>query len=815
LIKYYINMEYLLNKILFSLIVIFFICEGNLYSQNNYLINQKYYLIKIYFDQNFTLENAIKMGLDLESAEIKNNKYIELIVNNFEMDEIQKKNLKSEIIIDDIISSVRYPKDKYKLSKSRILSGTNFKLGSMGGFYTYQEIDEQYSLMKIKFPQYFKKTVEIGRTYQNHPIYAFCFGNCDENKPQVLFTALHHAREPGGLMVLTCFLWDLMEKANAGDYEANYLLNNREIWAIPIINIDGYLINQREWEANNEKRGLWRKNASINSNGSIGVDLNRNYGPLSFWELDMTETAIDPSKETYHGSAPFSEPETQAIRDFCRAKNFKTAVNYHTFGRHLIYPFSALMQETNDSALYRGYASYLTRENLYNFGTDQQTIGYSAVGCSDDWLYFPEDKKPKIIAITPEIGNKTDNFWPPPDRTLSHCFEFLRMNYEATWSGGVNIRPVDYFVRYVVSEGQAYLFLTLQNIGTMNADSIYKITITPLSKYITVFYPDRDINKLHPGEKQIDTFEISISDGKNNGDYKQFELSISGNGFTRKDTLKLQLYEYSYFSLFTYQNDFFEKWNPGLWGLELDTLTNSYILTDSPKKNYYNDTANYIELKDAYMVKLPHETLEFETRWQIEWDWDVAVIQVSTDDGNSWKYFRTNRMVEGYELKDSKIGKDVVGFSGNYPEWVRQECSLDPLFGKKIRLRLGLLADASKNKEGWYIRNMLIRQYPDSTDSSKMEKINFQNMRVYPIPVNKGKKLIVDFNTDLNYIDQDIKIRIYDIMGRMFYDDIIRLNIIPQNKINIDTYFLDEGVYKIEIYIRNNVYSSKFIVAGF
>ena len=37
----------------------------------------------------------------------------------------------------------------------------------------------------------------------------------------------------------------------------------------------------------------------------------------------------DPCDETYRGSALFSEPESQAIRDFVLDKNIKTYFNMH------------------------------------------------------------------------------------------------------------------------------------------------------------------------------------------------------------------------------------------------------------------------------------------------------------------------------------------------------------------------------------------------------------------------------------------------------------------------------------------------------
>lgn len=62
---------------------------------------------------------------------------------------------------------------------------------------------------------------------------------------------------------------------------------------------------------------MLRKNRNIDSqcnplNG--GVDLNRNYGYK--WGLDNEGSNPDPCSQSYRGKAPFSEPETQAMRNW-------------------------------------------------------------------------------------------------------------------------------------------------------------------------------------------------------------------------------------------------------------------------------------------------------------------------------------------------------------------------------------------------------------------------------------------------------------------------------------------------------------------
>ena len=72
---------------------------------------------------------------------------------------------------------------------------------------------------------------------------------------------------------------------------------------------------------------------------SVGVDLNRNYGYK--WGVDNTGSSNRECEEDYHGPAPFSEPETQAVRDFVEGHpQLKIAINFHAWGNLFITPFN-------------------------------------------------------------------------------------------------------------------------------------------------------------------------------------------------------------------------------------------------------------------------------------------------------------------------------------------------------------------------------------------------------------------------------------------------------------------------------------------
>lgn len=72
----------------------------------------------------------------------------------------------------------------------------------------------------------------------------------------------------------------------------------------------------------------------------MGVDLNRNYD-FKFGSNNVGSNP-NPCAEDYRGPYPFSEPETQVMRDFLQSfkDRIVMAFNFHAYGNLLIYPFN-------------------------------------------------------------------------------------------------------------------------------------------------------------------------------------------------------------------------------------------------------------------------------------------------------------------------------------------------------------------------------------------------------------------------------------------------------------------------------------------
>ncbi len=124
----------------------------------------------------------------------------------------------------------------------------------------------------------------IGSSYGGRPIYAVVVSDnvdTEEIEPEFRLIGAIHGDEKAGGMVALNYLRNLADNADTSPL-CEYVVETAETWVIPVMNPDGYYSNSR-----------------YNGNG---VDLNRN---LSYhWQSGGGG-----------GSGPFSEPETQRLRD--------------------------------------------------------------------------------------------------------------------------------------------------------------------------------------------------------------------------------------------------------------------------------------------------------------------------------------------------------------------------------------------------------------------------------------------------------------------------------------------------------------------
>ena len=281
---------------------------------NELFSREIYQSIRVYEPTIESIEIIERLGIPLDHVKVKKDVYIELTVTEDQTNALLDEGLLADILIADLT--------EYYQSRNRPSMNRDFPLGSMQGNYTWDELNARFDELQNTYPDIISERIIIGQSVEERDIWTFKvsdYPNNDEDEPKVLYTALTHAREPLSMMNLFYFVQYLSENYGT-NAEVNYLVNNREMWFLPVINPDGYVYNQI---IEPQGGGMHRKNRFDTNCGDgteRGVDLNRNYG--YGWGSDNIGSSEDLCSIIYRGASEFSEPETQAVRDFISGHDF-------------------------------------------------------------------------------------------------------------------------------------------------------------------------------------------------------------------------------------------------------------------------------------------------------------------------------------------------------------------------------------------------------------------------------------------------------------------------------------------------------------
>jgi len=185
---------------------------------------------------------------------------------------------------------------------------------------SYNECVDFFKSAQKTYPDLIK-VESIGKTWEDRDIIAVSITKnikTDKDKPALFYTGTIHAREWIGIELSLTFAKYILEHIEY-DPQLNEILDRTTLYMVPCANPDGFEYSRNHFS-------FWRKNRRRNSDGSFGVDLNRNF------EVGFSPNK-DMSSNVYSGPAPFSEPETSALRDFAlNHKNITIALDYHSQG---------------------------------------------------------------------------------------------------------------------------------------------------------------------------------------------------------------------------------------------------------------------------------------------------------------------------------------------------------------------------------------------------------------------------------------------------------------------------------------------------
>ena len=321
--------------------------------------------------------------------------------------------------------------------------------GSMDGFIKFREFWDIYHKFRNTDmnSMYLSIPISFGKSYQNRQMEGFYI--CDNtsqlehyvnSKNIIMFTAVHHPREPLSLTMIVLIIREVLKMLRAKSHnKMKEIFRDNVIFIVPIMNPDSYIyINDNYFSANSKNIRMIRKNRHLTSNCADwtgGVDLNRNYD-MKFG-MDENGSSSDPCKEDYRGSRPFSEPETASLKNYVDSHpNIVSDVNIHTYGNAWIYPYNYVrdksnhLLETKNRLFYDWYNEFTheikSKDMRPLFGNAAFTLDYATNGEAGDWF----TGKKKILNIDIELGNsdpRSEEFYPPK----SILADIVRYNWVA------------------------------------------------------------------------------------------------------------------------------------------------------------------------------------------------------------------------------------------------------------------------------------------------------------------------------------------------------------------------------------------------
>ena len=744
-------------------IIIFYITFNFLFANPEI---HKHVKINLYFTN-----QLLELGIPLDHYQKNKDNSLDIILSTSEIGILMNNGIEFEIMQDDITN--------YYLSRSRPSINRDFSLGSMLGNYTLQEAINQMDTLSILYPNFVSEKDSIGTSFEGRTIWAFKLSDnpaIDENEPEVLYTGLTHAREPLSMMNLFYFANWLCENYN-NDLIANYLLDNREMWFIPIVNPDGYFYNETIAP---DGGGMHRKNrrsnpqnSNCNTGTQQGVDLNRNYGYN--WGANNSGSSGNPCSAVYRGSSAFSEPETEAVSNFILSREFNNALHYHSYSNLLIHSWGdgSYPDEPYLTTL-REIGNEMTHYNGYLVGTGIETVGYTVNGDAVDWSYGNAG----LLSYTPEIGSFVDNFWPSEDRVIPLCQDQIYSNSIFAMVAGSDYIIYDklYNNMYPSINDTISISLVIQNRGILSSNGPVTIDITPLNSFSDVSNDNIILESL--SARSTDTTDILLSASSNiqNGFMGGIIVSIyDSSSYHKVDTVSIIFGDHQEIFFDGAENGMTEWSDDDNWGTIFDASEGLSSITDSPVGNYIGDwgssTTQLSRIINFSGIFYPFVT--FDAKWNIEKRYDFVQFQASTD-GVNWTALSGNFTSIGSGSGVQTTGDPV--YDGIQEDWINEVIDLSFYTDKpQVWLRFLLKSDGAVEEDGFYFDNFFIHGY------SRFMKGD---------------------------INQDNSINIYDLV--MLIEFIFSGNTVPDNlfhisDINYDNHINSDDIVSL-IYLIVNTY---------
>lgn len=300
-------------------------------------------------------------------------------------------------------------------------------------FHTLEEIEAKLLGWQEAYPDLVSVEV-IGESIEGRPLYDVIVTNQNVPGPKLapILDGGHHANELGGIEIML-FTVDFLLQNHERNATVREIVDTLEVHVVPLVNPDGYVVQTR--------------------GNALGVNLNRNYdvdwgnpgGASNFVMGTLAHATGEPMPSIpvvaeNCGPGPFSEPESQAMRDLFERLKDRTAfyLTGHTPTHAVIAPWAAFeppfpVPEEHHAVL-EAELSWIRENTEYEagkaaWGNLSAGLPYSASGSSMDYYYVTTGKPAFTLEVEFWYSSATSEGFPA--RALAP-YEGLRYWMDAT-----------------------------------------------------------------------------------------------------------------------------------------------------------------------------------------------------------------------------------------------------------------------------------------------------------------------------------------------------------------------------------------------
>ncbi|MDG1333196.1 MAG: M14 family zinc carboxypeptidase [Crocinitomicaceae bacterium] len=782
-----------------------------------------------------------EVGVDLTCGVIQRNDSLLLELSEYTLSQLENEGIDYTVLIEDM--SARYEKQSEELPQARaelnamkaqsrkkkgktVLKNVgqhddcdeidwavpnNFHLNpnsspiSFGGCLTYDQVLDELDSMRALYPNLISTRLDASPTNQmtlegRTIFYVRISDNPDideSNEPETLYQSLVHSREAGSLMQLLYFMWYVLENYDT-DQDIQNLVNNQAMYFIPVFNPDGFVYNEL---VNPNGGGMQRKNRNIGGSGCStfleGIDLNRN--SAYYWGNGGAST--NDCSNTYLGSAPFSENETQIMRDFFLEHDFKLALNHHSYKNAMLHAYAGTNITNPRPDEYSKYNHDMTYHNRYAYGPSTSISSLNS-GNMNDWMLggpagVSANGTPtgtgsgkNTMAWTPENGDFDEGgFWPNPSNFVIIAKRAMRANFLAAYFSGKYAKLHD-LNQSEINSTTGTLNFAVENLGQTASD--FEVSITPISANIVSVDPPVTVSGMSVLQQNEVAINYLLDAGIQAFDTITFEVSLS-NDYASDNVLYTKTIQKIYQPNVIFRDDpdtdALSNWTSagGSWSTTADSYSGNAAITSTVAPPYSNDESKSLELNNPLdFSNADHVQIQYYAKWDLERSFDYVQLEASPN-GASWfplcgKFTKPgapdgNNTYSGKSSANNDFQPDGIQlYDGDTQnKWILEEIVIDDqnnssLAGaSSVYFRFVFETDGSNSQDAYYNADFEGFTFDDfaciQIDNSNvgLSEINDDDdIAVYPNPVEGF--------FSIQGIEGSFDLKVYNALGKLLFE---------------------------------------------